>query len=781
MKRNKKLVVMQKSRPAISRVLSIVRRKDTKSEELSGGSDSPSTLDPVQDISAAYRRQQPEFTILHYSPFKAVWDWVVLILVLYTAVFTPYQTAFLLNEEDATMKRNRDAVTRTESPESSTANPLVIIDLIVDLMFIADILINFRTTYLHNGEVVTNQKKIAINYVKGWFVIDTIAAVPFDLLLFGSGTSDTMTIAGILKTARLLRLLRVIRRIEQFAEYGAAVLLLLMVTFSLVGHWLACVFYAIAYWERPHLDNAIGWLDTLANSINEPYVANVTDSGPSIKTYYITALYFTFTSLTSIGFGNVSPNTNAEKIFSIFAMMLGSLLSAAIFGNVSSIMMRVYQGTDEYHEKMQSIKEFINFHHLPKNLANRLQESFQHTWAYTNGIDMNTVLKSFPECLQADICLHLNRNLLNNCPAFLKASTGCLRALSLQFKTTHAPPGDTLIHPGDILTALYFIARGSLEIVTEDNVMAILGKDDIFGGDLNDLECSGKSFYFVRALSYCDINKIELHVLKETLTSYPEFEKEFMDKIQVTFNLKRGTLVETRKKSKIDDETLRFIRQKRPHMQSKGRKAENEVRTGRSAWRRRMTGAGPQMGEEEPTSKAFEISPQQAYSDINTAFKDRSLKKSSSRKRTSVKASEQSPGHSRTTSADTTSTSMPMTASVGTNRFSWDTSDGTAPSSSRPQSWDTSDTAPPGGARNISQSNLEDIDNKLNQLANRMQNFENQLCDTVDNILLLLGHKPSMPREKAPDQVRQPVVQSTRRGPRLVKSPNDLAKLLEKM
>ena len=33
----------------------------------------------------------------------------------------------------------------------------------------------------------------------------------------------------------------------------------------------------------------------------------------------------------------------------------------------------------------------INFHHLPKSLANRLQESFQHSWSYTNGIDMNTV------------------------------------------------------------------------------------------------------------------------------------------------------------------------------------------------------------------------------------------------------------------------------------------------------------------------------------------------------------------------------------------------------
>ena len=114
----------------------------------------------------------------------------MLILVLYTAVFTPYQTAFLLNEEETTMRLNRDPYTRTESPDSTRANPLVIIDLIVDLMFIADIFINFRTTYLHNGEAVLNQKLIAINYLKGWFVIDTIAAIPFDLLLFGSGTSD---------------------------------------------------------------------------------------------------------------------------------------------------------------------------------------------------------------------------------------------------------------------------------------------------------------------------------------------------------------------------------------------------------------------------------------------------------------------------------------------------------------------------------------------------------------------------------------------------------------
>lgn len=86
------------------------------------------------------------------------------------------------------------------------------------------------------------------------------------------------------------------------------------------------------------------------------------------------------------------------------------------------------------------------------------------------------VLKGFPECLQADICLHLNRSLLQHCKPFRGATKGCLRALAMKFKTTHAPPGDTLVHAGDLLTALYFISRGSIEILRCDVVVAILGK-----------------------------------------------------------------------------------------------------------------------------------------------------------------------------------------------------------------------------------------------------------------------------------------------------------------
>ena len=84
-------------------------------------------------------------------------------------------------------------------------------------------------------------------------------------------------------------------------------------------------------------------------------------------------------------------------------MLIGSMMYATIFGNVSAIIQRLYSGTARYHMEMGKVKEFIKFHQIPHPLRQRLEEYFQHAWKYTNGIDMNVVLKSFPECLQADI------------------------------------------------------------------------------------------------------------------------------------------------------------------------------------------------------------------------------------------------------------------------------------------------------------------------------------------------------------------------------------------
>ncbi|XP_070644515.1 voltage-gated inwardly rectifying potassium channel KCNH2 isoform X4 [Bos indicus] len=486
------------------------------------------------DVLPEYKLQAPRihrWTILHYSPFKAVWDWLILLLVIYTAVFTPYSAAFLLKEtEEAPL-----------APDCGYAcQPLAVVDLIVDIMFIVDILINFRTTYVNaNEEVVSHPGRIAVHYFKGWFLIDMVAAIPFDLLIFGSGSEELI---GLLKTARLLRLVRVARKLDRYSEYGAAVLFLLMCTFALIAHWLACIWYAIGNMEQPHMDSRIGWLHNLGDQIGKPYNSSGL-GGPSIKDKYVTALYFTFSSLTSVGFGNVSPNTNSEKIFSICVMLIGSLMYASIFGNVSAIIQRLYSGTARYHTQMLRVREFIRFHQIPNPLRQRLEEYFQHAWSYTNGIDMNAVLKGFPECLQADICLHLNRSLLQHCKPFRGATKGCLRALAMKFKTTHAPPGDTLVHAGDLLTALYFISRGSIEILRGDVVVAILGKNDIFGEPLNLYARPGKSNGDVRALTYCDLHKIHRDDLLEVLDMYPEFSDHFWSSLEITFNLRDTNMI----------------------------------------------------------------------------------------------------------------------------------------------------------------------------------------------------------------------------------------------
>lgn len=137
----------------------------------------------------------------------------------------------------------------------------------------------------------------------------------------------------------------------------------------------------------------------------------------------------------------------------------------------------------------------------------------------------------------------------------LGSTKGCVRALAMRFKTTHAPPGDTLVHTGDLISALYFISRGSIEILKGDVVIAILGrwmyepqvqymlvalsselsnvsnmnkwthqdtfihvptlcsysagKNDVFGEPINLFALPGKSSADVRALTYCDLHTIQ--------------------------------------------------------------------------------------------------------------------------------------------------------------------------------------------------------------------------------------------------------------------------------
>ncbi|XP_078142063.1 voltage-gated delayed rectifier potassium channel KCNH8 [Centroberyx gerrardi] len=538
--------------------------------------------------------QKSRFILLHYGTFKAGWDWLILLATFYVAVTVPYNVCF-------TVVGGRD-----EGSSTAPRNPPSVSDILVEILFMLDIVLNFRTTFVStSGQVVYDARSICVHYVTTWLFVDLIAALPFDLL-YAFNVSVYFGV-HLLKTVRLLRLLRLLQKLERYSQYSAVVLTLLMSMFALLAHWMACVWYFIG---RREIESPgswdIGWLHELAKRLGTPYFLspltttlapdslpptvvnslsanssqwNVSGSevagrdswnssqwngsvsggvamsgtgdgggglgvlggGPSGRSSYVTSLYFALSSLTSVGFGNVSANTDSEKIFSICTMLIGALMHAVVFGNVTAIIQRMYSRRSLYHTRTKDLKDFIRVHRLPKALEQRMLECFQTTWSVNNGIDVSELLKDFPDELRADIAMHLNKELLQ-LPLFESASRGCLRSLSLIIKTSFCAPGEFLIRQGDALQAIYFVCSGSMEVLKDNTVLAILGKGDLIGSDYLTKEQVIKTNANVKALTYCDLQYISLKGLREVLRLYPEYAQKFISEIQhdLTYNLREG-------------------------------------------------------------------------------------------------------------------------------------------------------------------------------------------------------------------------------------------------
>ncbi|KAK6324107.1 hypothetical protein J4Q44_G00064460 [Coregonus suidteri] len=471
--------------------------------------------------------KKSKFILLHFSTFKAGWDWLILLATFYVAVTVPYNVCFI-GDDDLT--------------RSTTVS-----DIAVEILFIIDIVFSFRTTYVSkSGQVIFSARLICIHYMTTWFIIDLVAALPFDLLY--AFKVSVVSVVHLLKTVRLLRLLRLLQKMDRYSQHSTVVLTLLMSMFALLAHWMACIWYVIGKKEMEA--NAyswdIGWLHELGKRLESPYdplgEVNGTElSGPSLRSVYIASLYFTLSSLTSVGFGNVSANTDAEKIFSICTMLIGALMHALVFGNVTAIIQRMYSRWSQYHTRTKDLKDFIQVHHLPQGLKQRMLEYFQTTWSVNNGIDSNELLKDFPDELRSDITMHLNKEILE-LSLFASASRGCLRSLSLHIKTTFCAPGEYLLRQGDALQAIFFVCSGSMEVLKDGMVLAILGKGDLIGANMSVDDRVIKTNADVKALTYCDLQCINLSGLYQVLDLYPEYTSRFVQDIQLdlTYNLREG-------------------------------------------------------------------------------------------------------------------------------------------------------------------------------------------------------------------------------------------------
>jgi len=83
------------------------------------------------------------------SRWRDYWDAVLLLLVIYNCLYIPLELGF-----------------RLSTPGEWGASRIV--NLCFDFLFLVDVLLNFRTSYFEDEEIVTDQKKIALRYLKSW-------------------------------------------------------------------------------------------------------------------------------------------------------------------------------------------------------------------------------------------------------------------------------------------------------------------------------------------------------------------------------------------------------------------------------------------------------------------------------------------------------------------------------------------------------------------------------------------------------------------------------------
>ena len=358
-----------------------------------------------------------------------------------------------------------------------------VFEVVLTILFAADILFHLKHAKRRQDSVKPQ------TYSLPWVVADTLAAIPFLVL----------PVAPALQLMRLFKFGRLLQSVQRYWRRNVhQSLLLRIIMFSfwlgIATHWLAC-----------------GWL--ALRGVNHDADA---------WTSYISSLYFCITTLTTVGFGDVTPANNVERIFVIGMMLFGVGVYGFAIGSVASLLTRINPARAHYTEHMEKLDAFMRYKSLPTNLRKRLTEYYAYLWEQRLGYDESSILASLPPSLKTEVSLHLKRDIIQRVPLFKDASEGFIKEIALQITPVVYLPGDYVVAAGETGNDMYFVSRGELEVVSKDGEMVFtkLSDGDFFGEIA--LMLKQPRTASVRATTYCDLYRLDRELFERVLSHYPE-------------------------------------------------------------------------------------------------------------------------------------------------------------------------------------------------------------------------------------------------------------------
>jgi voltage-gated potassium channel len=386
---------------------------------------------------------------------------------------------------------------------------LIIISLVISFFFFIDLLLSLYTYYF-------KERKRLFHYFKTTFILDFISIFPFDVLLYYYGLSFEFKVLSFIRVIKILQLIKLSGFVKrwghgEFSNPAIMRIFYFLYWIFLVLHWVAC-----------------GWIviKGKATGVDANGVLIFIDN----TTTYIRAFYFAMTTLTTIGYGDITPSTNLETVYVIIIQFLGAGMYGYIIGNIANLLSNVDQAKTNFMEKIEKINTFLKYRNIPMDLQEKINQYYSYLWENKRGFEETSVLNELPSSLKMKVALYLNKDMLEKIPILNGASDSLLNELILSLQPTIFIPGDYVFRKGDLGTKLYFIVKGKVSIIDDfsETVYAILTEGNFFGEIA--LLTSAPRNATVRADDYCDMYTLDKKNFDEILTKYPDFALEIKAK-----------------------------------------------------------------------------------------------------------------------------------------------------------------------------------------------------------------------------------------------------------